>query len=451
MKYDVLIIGAGPGGLFCAHELLKVKDISVAIVDIGKSYNMKSCPLKDSKKCAHCKICSTLTGGGGSAFFHSGKLSFYPAGSGLKKLLDNESDCLDIYDRVKRIFNTYGISLENEDEIANNLFEQYESDGIKIKYYQSNLVSEYHFKRFIDYYLAEISDKATMYFETEIVSLTHDAMWSIIAKGKNQDIVFEADNVVIAVGEYGFQWWYELSNKLGVDKSAANVDIGVRIECPSELLSNIWLFHKDIKAKVKAPDGSEVRTYCVLKNGQSIYCNHKNFTVLDGISDSNSSIAGITIFNRITPTVINSDETLPYAIDYLNAFYKYHKEPVYTNMGAFLGGNTSLIDFKQVMPSLLSLEYTNNIFLPNLIRRNIVYGIHSFERIIPGLANHSNAVLMPVVDNFWDKISVSKYMESSIDGLYVVGDATGIMRGIMQACVSGVLCADGISQKYKEV
>lgn len=452
MKFDTLIIGAGPSGLFCAHELVKAKNIKVAIVDIGKPYNMKFCPLKKTKKCAHCLLCSTLTGGGGSAFFHSGKLSFYPAGSGLKRVLINDADCIDIYARVKGIFNEYGITLENQDNLVKDLFEQYESDGIKIKYYQSNPVSEYDFEKFANQYLEEILDKATLYFETEVTNLIHDVTWEIKAKYKNREIVFEADNVVIAVGEYGFQWWYELSNKLGVKKVAANVDIGVRIECPSELMSNIWPFHKDVKAKVTAPDGSEVRTYCVLKNGQSIYCNHHNFIVLDGISDPSSNIAGITIFNRISPTLINSSKTIPYAIDYLISFYKNHKEPIFMDMGMFLNDEKSSIKSTRVIPSssLLSLEYTNiNNCLPDFIRKNIAYGIHSFEKIIPGLSNSSNLVLMPVVDNFWDMINVSKNMESSIDSLYVIGDATGIMRGIMQACVSGILCADGIASRYK--
>ena len=266
-----------------------------------------------------------------------------------------------------------------------------------------------------------------------------------------QSLLFEADNVVIAVGEYGFRWWYNMSNKLGVEKTPANVDIGVRIECPSGLMDNIWLFHKDIKAKITAPDGSEVRTYCVLKNGQSIYCNHQDFAVIDGISDANSSIAGITIFNRIAPSVIKSDKTIPFAIDYLVSLHNKHKEPIYTDMGNFLDGK-KCEDTKQIKPSLLSLEYSdNNDYLPNFIRRNIAYGIRSFTKIIPGLSNPSNVVLIPVVDNFWDKINVSKNMESSLEGLYVIGDATGIMRGIMQACVSGILCAEGITQKINEV
>ena len=451
MKYDVLIIGAGPSGLFCAHELLKARNVNVAIVDIGKSYSMKSCPLKDNKKCVHCKPCSTLTGEGGSAFFHPGKLSFYPAGSGLKKLLNNDSDCLDVYTRAEKIFNEHGVTLENQDKFANNLFEKCESDGIYIKYYQSNPVNEDDFKQFINKYLDEISNKATFYFETEVVDLHHDTTWTMEALKNGQSLSFEADNVVIAVGEYGFRWWYNMSNKLGVEKTSANVDIGVRIECPSKLMDNIWLFHKDIKAKTTAPDGSEVRTYCVLKNGQSIYCNHQDFAVIDGISDVNSNIAGITIFNRITPSVIKSNKTIPFAIDYLVSLHSEHKEPIYTDMGNFLDGN-KCEDTKQVKPSLLSLEYSdNNDYLPNFIRRNIAYGIRLFTKIIPGLSNPSNIVLMPVVDNFWDKINVSKNMESSLEGLYVIGDATGIMRGIMQACVSGILCADGITQKIKEV
>lgn len=83
MKYDVLIIGAGPSGLFCAYELFQKTNMRIAILDMGRPYMEKKCSLLAKQKCSNCKPCSTLTGEGGSAFFHAGKLSFYPAGSGL--------------------------------------------------------------------------------------------------------------------------------------------------------------------------------------------------------------------------------------------------------------------------------------------------------------------------------------------------------------------------------
>lgn len=453
MEYDVLIVGAGPSGLFCAYELSQKTNMRIAILEMGRTYTEKKCSLLTEKKCSNCKPCSTLTGEGGSAFFHAGKLSFYPAGSGLRKILKTEDECKEIYDRANNIFEKYSIVLKNQDRVENHFFEPYKQEGMDIKYYKSVPIGEIDFGRFMYLFGGDLRRYVTMFYETEVLTVEKDSVWRVTANRKGVPIDFEADKLIIATGEYGFRWWKNIARVLEVQQEDQKVDIGVRIECPSVIVEKIWAYHKDVKARVTAPDGSELRTYCVLKNGQSVYCNYGDFTVLDGISHQDSNMAGITIFNRLGKEYLNGINPIDFAISFLQNFYCLHEEPICVDMASFL--RKKLVQSEKYYDStLLNIKKLKNVpilsELPPFIHENLIFGIKEFNKLIPGLADEKNCVLMPVIDNLWNSIILSKYMETSIRGLYVIGDSTGHMRGIMQACVTGMLCADGIAVQSKE-
>lgn len=448
MKYDVLIVGAGPSGLFCAYELLQRTSLRIALLDAGRPYEEKQCPLLTEHKCASCRPCSTLTGEGGAAFFHAGKMSFYPAGSGLRKLLGSDQICQEQYNRVQKIFAKYDVLLKSQDRFNEQYFYSHKYSGIDIKYYCSVPVAQEKFQQFIRRFGEDIRKGTNVLYETEALMIEKNSEWSVKAIQNGSVLNFEADKLVIAVGEYGFRWWKRMAKMLGVHRKEQQVDIGVRIECPSAVMEEIWPYHKDIKAKVTAPDGSELRTYCVLKNGRSIYCNYGDYTVIDGISDIKSDIAGITVFNRLGIERLGEDPT-DFAISLLKRFYQMHKDPICVDMADFLGKSPADHHLVCTLPNSGRLQSMNE--LPAFIHSNLAFGIQKFNELIPGLEHGGNCVLMPVIDNLWSAVALSASMESSLGGLYITGDATGQVRGIMQACVTGLLCGDGITKEVKEM
>lgn len=447
MKYDVLIVGAGPSGLFCAYELLQRTGLRIALLDAGRPYEQKRCPLLTERKCAGCRPCSTLTGEGGAAFFHAGKMSFYPAGSGLRELLGSDRTCLEQYGRVQEIFAKYNVPLKGQDRPEDQHLNSCRHRGFDIKYYCSVPVEREKFQQFIRRFGEDIRKGTNILYETEVLTVEKTSTWSVKAIQNGSILNLETDKLVIAVGEYGFRWWNHTAEMLGVCRKEQQVDIGVRIECPSAVIEEIWPYHKDLKAKVTAPDGSELRTYCVLKNGRSVYCNYGDYIVLDGIPDIDSEIAGITIFNRLGTERLGGESPTDFAISLLKRFYQLHRDPICIGMADFLGESPVDDHFACTLPNGGQLRNAKE--LPEFIHRNLVFGIRKFNELIPGLEYGGNCVLMPVMDNLWSTAALSESMESSIEGLYITGDATGQARGIMQACVTGLLCGDGIANKVK--
>lgn len=154
--------------------------------------------------------------------------------------------------------------MENQDRIEKHFFEPYKRDGMDIKYYQSVPVKQTDFEKFMYFFGNDLRKYVTMFYETEVLTVKKDSIWRVEAVRKGTVVNLESNKLIIATGEYGFRWWKRMVRTLGVQQENQKVDIGVRVECPSIIVEKIWSYHKDVKAKVTAPDGSELRTYCVL-------------------------------------------------------------------------------------------------------------------------------------------------------------------------------------------
>lgn len=426
--YDVAIIGAGPAGLFCALVLVKSTDLRVVIIDEGDSFEKKHCHYINHFHCAKCHSCSTLTGFGGAAFFNPGKLSLYPAGSGLLSVFGDEEYCKWLYSYVIKIMKEFGLDIPNNYEtipIPNMPL----NDSTKIKYYNSYPVTRSKMNHFVRAVQDFLKHRTVLKMNHRVMSIQKNRHWELLF---GDGSIVRSQKIAISTGEFGYRWWNEVANKLGVKRINSSLDIGIRIEFPADQLEKYWPYHKDLKIITKAPDGSELRTYCVLKNGIVVPCYYGDYTVLDGISDVNSCLAGMTIFNRVDEDTLGIDK-VSYANQYLKSFYSNNMTP--QSCSAF---------------QFLNTDRWRQFAFERQIYENLKFGLHTISQYLGIDQNLILKVHAPVIDNLWKKCDVSDYFETSVRDIYIMGDATGIARGIMQSAVTGVAVANGIKRSVMQ-
>jgi len=444
-RYDYIIIGAGPAGLFFAYKLaLKEKNKSILLVDKGQEYRNRICPILHGKNICNCTKCSIISGIGGSAFYIPAKLSNYPAGSKLIDFFSSENDCRNTYLDVLNIFKKLGLNALNKTDIA--LDDKYQAIinsaqdlNIFLKYYFSQEFTKDNFSEFMAEMLWELDNLGVeIKANTEITNIKKNEQ--IFCLIDNMGGFYECNKLIIATGESGAFWLHKITKQFDINKKISSIDIGIRIEFAKEIIDNLYSYHKDPKFIFAAPDGSELRTYCTLSNARVVICKNDDFRVVDGISCNYDNGKGaMTLFNRIIP----SSEIIEYAKEISdNVKTICNSKIAYSTMGELLSNNVCKTN---IIPSL---NYTKavklNEIIPYSILNNLKYGIIELSKIIKGLDDPQNIIYYPAIDKLWNELILKPNFETSVSNLYVIGDSSGIARGIFQSALMGYICAQRI-------
>lgn len=445
-KYDYIIIGAGPAGLFSAYVLGKRYNgkKNILLIDKGHCYDKRKCSLLQSENKCSCSNCSIISGIGGAAFYVPAKLSNYPAGSKLLSFFEDENTCKNVYSEVQNIFRQLGINTSTQpdlfcDKEYQELMNLANKNDIFLKYYFSQEHSKDNFADFIKQIICELqSYKIEICTDTEIIDIYEQDNFILTDKNRNKYI---ADKIIVAVGEAGAFWWNNIVKKLNISKRETSIDVGIRIEFQSHIIKNVYSYHKDPKFIFKAPDGSELRSYCTLSNGNVVICRNGDFRVIDGIyCNYDNGIGAMTLFNRVYP----QKDIMEFASDISNTVRDKCNGKIALGSMDMLLNNVNNCDISKNQ----TLEYTHKIQLneviPTQILNNLKYGVLQLSKIIPGIENPTNTVYFPAIDKMWNELILTADFETSIENLYVVGDATGIARGIFQSALMGYYCGTKI-------
>ena len=273
-KYDVVIVGAGPAGLFSAYELIENnKKLKVALIDKGHKADTRMCPMKiNGGKCMNCPICQIMSGFGGAGTFSDGKLNFIPklgksdlfkymSESAAYKLID---DTEEIFTRFKMTSDVYPSNLEEAKVIQREVTKT----GarlllIKQKHLGSDKLPEY-IKEFTDYLEGKGVDVYENYNVLDIVTKSKTE-YEIVIENKDS---FIAKKVIVAPGRTGAKWVQELADKYNIPYTSQSIEIGVRVETRKEILEDITNVIYDPTIFIKTDTyGDEIRTFCTNPGG----------------------------------------------------------------------------------------------------------------------------------------------------------------------------------------
>lgn len=467
MQYDVIIVGAGPAGIFTALELVKEnKDKKIVIIEKGRRIDRRHCPKEKTKECVGCKpYCHITTGFSGAGAFSDGKLSLsYEVGGDLPNLI-GANLAQEYIDYTDKIYLSFGADekiegLGNEEEIKDIRRKAIEA-GLKlvdcpIRHLGTEKAQEIYLK--IQNYLIDNGveirfDTLVQDFIIEDGSIKGITVVDSATKLKIESIM--SDIVVAAAGRKGADWLSHMCEKHGVNHIAGTVDIGVRVELRNEVMEKVNnVLYESKLIGYPAPFDDKVRTFCQNPGGfvsQENYDN--NLAIVNGHSykdkkSYNTNLAILSSHNFSAPfnKPIEYGKKVAELVNLLG-----NGSIVVQRYGDIIEGKRTWqeeLDRANVRPTLpdaVAGDLTSA--MPYRTMTNIVNFIKAMNTVVPGFASNETLLYGPEIKFYSNKIDVDRNFETNIKGLHCLGDSSGWTRGLMMASVMGVLMGRVISGK----
>ncbi len=458
MKYDLIIVGAGPSGIFTALELIRSNpDKKILLIEQGKSITKRNCPKDKTKKCINCQpYCNITTGFSGAGAFSDGKLSLSPeVGGDLPELIgyDYTQQLIEYTDKIYLEFGADSKveGVEAKEEIKEVRRKAIEA-GLKlvdcpIRHLGTEKAQEIYGE--IEEYL--VKNGVEIKFNTQATDIIVEGgliKGVVITDSLKKKISEEiyADTVVISAGRKGADWLKSLCVKHNIDHRAGTVDIGVRVEVRNEVMERVNnILYESKLVGYPRPFKDKVRTFCQNPGGfvsQENYDN--NLAVVNGHSykdkkSNNTNLAILSSHNFSNPF----NEPIKYGAKVSELLNMLGDGKILVQRyGDILDGKRtwqnelSRSNVVPTLPDAVAGDITSA--MPYRTMTNILNFIEALNVVVPGFAGTETLLYGPEVKFYSNKVEISQDFETNIKNLYCLGDASGWTRGLMMASLMGV-------------
>ncbi len=463
MKYDVLIVGAGPSGIFTAIEMLRNNSKKkILIVEKGESVENRSCPKSQTRKCMNCKpYCHITTGFSGAGAFSDGKLSLSCEVGGTLPELIGEQKAQETIDYTDRIYLEFGADTRVE-----GVSDPEKIRAIRKKAINANLklvdcpirhlgteMAHGLYQRIEEYLLKSGVD---IMFRTECVDIIIEddiCKGAVIRERNSSEQTVSAEHTVIATGRKGADWLERICVEHNIAHSPGTVDIGVRVEVRSEIMEEVNdVLYESKLIGYPQPFRNKVRTFCQNPGGFVAQENYDNGLAVvnghsfKGLKSDNTNLAILCSHNFSTPF----NQPIEYA----------KKVGELTNMlgaghilvqryGDILDGKRtwekelSFSNVKPTLPDAVAGDITAAV--PYRTMTNIINFIKSVDDVVPGFASRETLLYSPELKFYSNRVKMDEHFSTNIGGLHCLGDSSGWTRGLMMASIMGVLMGRELS------
>jgi len=459
-KYDVIIVGAGPAGLFAAYELItKNKNMKILLLDQGKFAENRVCPMnKTGTKCVNCNPCQILSGYGGAGTFSDGKLNFIPkiGKSDLFKYM-SEEEAYKIIDDSEEIFSKFQMDSDiypSDMDIANEIKRKVAVTGARLLLIKQKHLGSDHLPTYIKNFTDYLKENGVVVYEganvTDVKSLTKNKH-EVTAVIKKKETIFESNKVIVAPGRTGAKWIQELADKYNISYLSQSIEIGVRVEVRKEILEELCnvIYDPTIFIKTKTY-GDEIRTFCTNPGGFVAKENYYGYICVNGhslkeIKSKNSNFAFITKVN-LTEPVTNTrqyGESIARIANVLG-----DGKPIIQSLKDLKDGRRSewhRINKGFITPTLKDCVAGDlALVLPHRIITNIIEGLEKLNEIIPGVNNGETLLYGPEIKFFSNEITTNNKFKLEDYDVYFIGDGAGKAGNIVTAAATGLIAARDI-------
>lgn len=456
--YDVLIIGAGPGGIYGAYELSKrCPDLRIVVYEMGHSLEKRRCPIDGVKvkSCINCKVCSIMNGFGGAGAYSDGKYNITNDFGGTLYEYIGRKKALELMHYVDDINMSHGGAGTK----------MYSTAGTKLKKIcmQNDLqllnASVRHLGTDINYVVLqnlydELKDKVEFHFDTRIQKLEK------LENGYRAEFdggSVEAEYCIISVGRSGSKWMQTVCRDLDIATKSNRVDLGVRVELPAEIFSSITdeLYESKIVYRTKKFEDN-VRTFCMNPRGIVVNENTNGIITVNGHSfEDESRKTENTNFALLVSKHFSEpfNDSNSYGESIARLSNMLGGGVILQRFGDLERGRRSTVKRIQestVHPTLQATPGDLSLVLPKRILDGIIEMIYALDKIAPGTAN-DDTLLYGVEVKFYNmEVDLSEHLETKYPGLFVIGDGSGVTHSLSHASASGVFVADEIAERMAE-
>lgn len=455
MKYDVIIIGAGPGGIFATYELVKNnKDLKIAVFETGNPLDKRKCPIDGDKikSCVHCPSCDIMNGFGGAGAFSDGKYNITNQfGGTLHEFIgkDKAIELMKYVDNINVINGGEGSKLyttantdikklcvQNELHLLDASVRHLGTD--------KNLVV-------LGNIYDKLKDSVDFFFKSPVdkVEKTDDG-YKVVVKGKE----YLSKYCIISVGRSGSKWMEGVCKSLKIKTHSNRVDLGVRVEIPAEVFSHLTdeLYESKIVYRTEKYEDL-VRTFCMNPYGVVVNENTNGIVTVNGHSyedpekHTNNTNFALLVTKRFGEPF---NDSTAYAENIAKLSNMLGGGVMVQRFGDLIRGQRSTpkrIAEGFVTPTLSATPGDLSLVIPKRILDGIIEMIYALDKIAPGTAN-DDTLLYGVEVKFYNMmVHIDNDLMTCHDGLYVIGDCSGVTHSLSHASASGVYVARKILQK----
>lgn len=454
MKYDIIIIGAGPGGIFSAYELVKQNaDLKIAVFELGNPLEKRRCPIDGEKvkSCINCKTCAIMSGFGGAGAFSDGKYNITNDFGGTLYEHIGRKKAIELMEYVDEINVTHGGERTRMYSTAGTRFKKLCMQN------KLNLLnaSVRHLGTDINYVVlenlyAELKDKVEFRFNYQVDRLEMADGGYRVYCGEQFD---DCEKCIVSVGRSGSKWMEKVCREMKIPTSSNRVDIGVRVEIPAEIFSHLTdeLYESKIVYRTEKFEDN-VRTFCMNPNGIVVNENTKGIVTVNGHSyedpakqteNTNFALLVSKHFSEPFKDSNGYGESIARLSNMLGGGV------IVQRFGDLIRGrrsNEKRIEEGLVRPTLAATPGDLSLVLPKRILDGIIEMIYALDKIAPGTAN-DDTLLYGVEVKFYNmEVDIDENLETPYKGLYVIGDGSGVTHSLSHASASGVYVARHIAE-----
>ena len=459
MNYDVIIVGAGPAGIFTAYELKKQKPQSkILLIEAGKQIDKRHCHKDRTNVCVSCKpYCHITSGFSGAGAFSDGKLSLsYEVGGDLPNLVGAKT-AQKFIDYTDKIYLDFGADTKVEGIDNNDAVKEIRRKAIQgglklvdcpIRHLGTEKAQEIYLK--IQNHLLEVGveikfDTLVKNLIIENNSVTGALLTDSLTKKKDEEVF--SNKVVVATGRKGADWLKDMCVEHNINHSAGPVDIGVRVELRNEVMESVNnVLYESKLIGHPLPFKDKVRTFCQNPGGfvsQENYDN--NLAIVNGhsyknLKSDNTNLAILSSHNFAEPfnEPIEYGKKVAELVNMLG-----NGKILVQRYGDILDGKRTWehelyeSNVKHTLPDAEAGDLTSA--MPYRTMTNILNFIEAMDTVVPGFASRETLLYGPEIKFYSNKIKLDTNFETNIKGLHCLGDSSGWTRGLMMASAMGVM------------